>query len=235
MRESAQAALGAPGRCSHPCPPRTNGRLYLEGVVHVQHPAVQDGRTHRGDPQRPALPQRPPPGAHRLARETGHHRSFLLAGTPSHEGLRLDHGCPRKHRARGAIVDLREDWDDLTCGGAQGGIRFPVCSLELGPLPHPAPPAWYPVCNPFGRFWRRGRRDHGCCTRIGRPSPELRPEGPAGWRKGIQTGHFVQTTDPAELPNHPQLREDSGGHDSWFFLNYQVPSVKINPQTKPIL
>lgn len=139
------SSLGDRVDSATPCPPQTNGTLYLEGVVYVQDPAVQDGRTDRGDPQRPALPQRPPPRAHRLAHETGHHRSFLLVGAPSHEGLRLDHGCPRKHGARGAIVDLRENWDDLACGGVQWGASDSLSAAlrsALFPISPRLPGTW---------------------------------------------------------------------------------------------
>lgn len=141
------AASGGPqsGEQSRCGQPRLLGP-YLEGVVHVEHPAVQDGGTHGGDPQRPALPQRPPPGAHRLARETGYDCSLLLAGTSGHEGLRLHHRCPGQHWARGAVVDLGEDWDHLACSGERGWGRSvsPSAALTLALFPswHPSPGTW---------------------------------------------------------------------------------------------
>lgn len=152
--------------------------LHLEGVVHMQHAAVKDGRAHGGDPKCPALPQRPPPRAHRLARETGHHSVLLLAGASRHEGLRLDHDCSGQHRARGAVVNLSEHRDYLTCNGKWQGLSFPTFSPDTGPPPHLAAPASYLVCSPCGRSWLRGRRGHGYCTRIGRSSPELLLAGP---------------------------------------------------------
>lgn len=118
-------------RCS-PLPPTM---LYLEGVVHMQHAAVQDGRAHRGDAERPALPQRSPPGAHRLAQDTGHHRVLLLAGASGHEGLSLDHDRSRQHRARGAVVNLSEHRDHLACNGGRQGLSFPTCSPDTAPRP----------------------------------------------------------------------------------------------------
>lgn len=152
--------------------------LHLEGVVHVQHTAVQNGRAHGRDPKCPALPQRAPPRAYRFARETGHHCTLLLAGTSCHEGLRLDHDRPRKHRTSGAIVDLSKNGDYFTCNEEWRGLSFPTCSPDTGHPPNPATPDCYLVCTPCGRSWLRGRQGHGYCTRNERPSPELPLEEP---------------------------------------------------------
>lgn len=54
----------------------------------------------------------------------------------------------------------------------------PPASPDSGPPPRRAAPARYLACSPCGRSWPRGRRGRGYCTRIGRPSPGLLPEGP---------------------------------------------------------
>lgn len=193
-----------------PLSPRASRVPYLERIVHMQDTAVQDGRTYWGDPQCPALPQHPLPGAHRLSCEAGHHRPFLLSGASGHERLCLHHGCPRQHRTGGAVVDLGKDRDDLSCSEKQWGLSFPSCSPDTSSRPDPVPSACYLGCSPSGRSWPKGRRGHGYSTRIGQPFPEPPLEVPVGVEESDVDESLCANTVAVELPNHPQLREDFG-------------------------
>lgn len=176
---------------------------------------MQDGRTHGGDPQRPALPQRPPPGAHGLARETGHHCSLLLAGTSGHEGLRLDHCCPRQHWARGAVVDLGEDGDYLTCSGERegGGVASvsPSAALTSALFPNQlrSPGTWRIALSV--NLGREGDKATTAVPRSGDFLQSSRLRGLVGQRRGTGTGHFVQTTDPAPRASRPPPAEGGFG------------------------
>lgn len=142
---------------------------------------MQDGRAHWGNAQRATGPQRTATRAHGLPIYTGHDSALLLACTSGHEGLCLYQGGAGLHRSRGAIVNLREDRDDLAYSTEQLASVSPLLTL---PAPVASLPTCYPECSPCGRSWLRESRDHGCSTRIEPPSPGLQPAVPVGTLKG---------------------------------------------------
>ena len=75
-------------------------RAHPERVFHLDDAALQDGRADRRDLERSTVPRHPPPGAHHVPAQGGHHRPLLLHGAAGDEGLGLGDVGLGHHRAR---------------------------------------------------------------------------------------------------------------------------------------
>lgn len=89
---------------------------HLQHVLHFDDATVQDRGTHWGDLDGSAVPRFPAFGTHDVAAQRAHHRTLLLHGAASDEGLRLDDVGFGHHRSGGRVVKLCKHGYHLACG-----------------------------------------------------------------------------------------------------------------------